>query len=125
MLTGAHPWVVITSPAAAEVFAAAWAESQATSASKPSIASVGAGSAKVLEAAGLPVDFLPSKADGKALAAELPAEELAGAGSVLFPASALAEDTIAAGLVARGIRTQRIDTYTTVLRRRANAALGT
>ena len=110
-----HPWVVITSPAAAAIFAEAWAESQ-TSASKPSIASVGVGSAKVLAAAGLAVDFLPSKADGKTLAAELPAEHLAeaSAGSVLFPSSALAENTIAEGLAERGLRTQRIDTYTTV-----------
>lgn len=110
-----HPWVAITSPAAAEIFAEAWAQAE-TGATKPSIASVGAGSAKVLEAAGLPVDFLPSKADGKTLAAELPVEGLAEgeAGSVLFPASALAENTIAEGLADRGIRTTRIDTYTTV-----------
>ena len=110
----AHPWVVITSPAAANFFAQAWTASQPSS--KPRLASVGAGSAKVLEEAGLHVDFLPSKADGKTLAAELPAADLveASAGSVLFPSSELAEDTIAEGLAHRGIRTRRINTYTTV-----------
>jgi Uroporphyrinogen-III synthase len=60
----------------------------------------------------LQVDFLPSTANGKALAAELPADSAAGT-SVLFPSSALAADDIAEGLAARGIRTQRINTYTT------------
>ena len=106
-----HPWAVITSPAAAAFFAEAWAQARAPRGHEPSIASVGAGSAKVLKAAGLTVDFLPTKADGKTLAAELPAE--AEAGSVLFPSSALAADAIANGLAARGIRTRRINTYTT------------
>lgn len=111
-----HPWVVITSPAAAAFFAEACAETRDTSSPKlMSIASVGVGSAKVLEAAGLPVAFLPSKADGKTLARELPADALANAsaGSVLFPSSALAADSIADGLAARRIRTRRINTYTT------------
>ena len=42
--------------------------------SLPKLATVGAGTAKVLEAAGLPIAFVPSKATGKVLAAELPAE---------------------------------------------------
>ena len=113
-----YPWTVITSPAAAGFFAEAWAETRdECSAHMPTtrIASVGAGSAKVLEAAGLAVDFLPSKADGKTLAAELPALELANAesSSVLFPSSELAADVIADGLASRGIRTRRINTYTT------------
>ena len=66
----------------------------------------------MLEAAGLPVDFLPTRADGKTLAAELPAD--LSAGSVLFPVSALAADTIVDGLKARGIRVRRINTYETV-----------
>ena len=112
LLPKLHPWVVITSPTAAIFFAEAWAESRDPSAPKPNIACVGAGSAKALEAAGLTVDFLPSKADGKTLAAELPAD--ASAGSVLFPASALAADTIKEGLASRGIRVRRINTYDTV-----------
>ena len=109
----AYRWVVITSPAAAAFFAEAWAlvEARDAIAHKPSIATVGAGSAKVLEEAGLRVDYIPSTANGKALAAELPADSAAG--SVLFPSSALAADDIADGLAARGIRTRRINTYTT------------
>ena len=113
-----HPWIVITSPAAAAFFAEAWIETSSFRSPadlESRIASVGVGSAKVLAAAGLPVDFLPSKADGKRLAAELPAEGLVtgSCGSVLFPTSALAANAIADGLAARGIRTTRIDTYTT------------
>ena len=57
-----HPWVVITSPAAADVFAQACAASLLPSSRKMRLASVGVGSAKVLESAGLQVDFLPSRA---------------------------------------------------------------
>ena len=102
-------WIVITSPEAATVFIEAW-EQSATASQPPNLASVGAGTAKVLEAAGLPIAFVPSKATGKVLAAELPAE----GSSVLYPASALAADTVANGLAARGVATTRIDTYTTV-----------
>ena len=112
LLPKLHPWVVITSPAAAAIFAEAWADSRDRTASKPSFACVGSASASVLEAAGLPVDFLPTRADGKTLAAELPAD--LSAGSVLFPVSALAADTIVDGLKARGIRVRRINTYDTV-----------
>ena len=59
--------------------------------------------------AGLAADFVPSKATGKVLSAELPA-----AGGVLYPASALAANVVEDGLNARGIATRRIDTYTTV-----------
>ena len=48
-----------------------------------------------LAAAGLPAEFVPSKATAKTLAAELPAPEAEGvAASVLYPASALAADTL-------------------------------
>jgi uroporphyrinogen-III synthase len=105
-----YPWIVITSPEAATVFAEAWAASSVSASDRPRIASVGAGTAQVLEKAGFSADFVPSKATGKALAAELPAE----GDAVLYPASALAASTIADGLAARGVSTRRIDTYTTV-----------
>lgn len=104
-------WIVITSPEAATVFIEARQQAAAADdSSLPKLATVGAGTAKVLEAAGLPIAFVPSKATGKVLAAELPAE----GSSVLYPASALAADTVADGLAARSIPTRRIDTYTTV-----------
>ena len=67
MLTsGSFGWVVITSPEAASVFLEAWAACD-----RPAlrVATVGAASASVLDAAGLPVEFVPSKATAKVLAA--------------------------------------------------------
>lgn len=109
-----HGWVVITSPEAAGVFVEAWQRHDAasTAAPPPRIASVGAGTAKVLAAAGLAASFVPSKATGKTLAAELPAPDPPA--PVLYPASALASGVVQAGLADRGIETRRIETYTTV-----------
>lgn len=101
-------WVVITSPEAASVLLEAWA-----ACGRPAlrVASVGAGTASVLANAGMPPEFLPSKATAKTLATELPVE---GEGPVLFPASALARDELVKGLAARGISTEQVSTYTTV-----------
>ena len=77
------------------------------------VASVGAGTASVLTAAGLPPEFVPSKATAKTLAAELPVTAEPNE-AVLFPASALARDELVTGLKARGISTERLHTYTTV-----------
>jgi len=109
--TGGHGWVVITSPEAAGVFVEAWRA--AGEPPRPPLASVGAGTARILAAAGLPPDFVPSKATGKTLATELPPPSDVDL-PVLYPASALAANVVADGLAARGMRTQRIDTYTTV-----------
>jgi uroporphyrinogen-III synthase len=109
MLTsGSFGWVVITSPEAASVFLEAWA-----ACGRPAlrVATVGAASASVLDAAGLPVEFVPSKATAKVLAAELPVD---GDAPVLFPCSALARDELANGLTTRGVSTERVATYTTV-----------
>mmetsp|Transcript_20133 Transcript_20133/g.43288 ORF Transcript_20133/g.43288 Transcript_20133/m.43288 type:complete len:219 (-) Transcript_20133:74-730(-) len=104
-----HGWVVITSPEAAEVFLDAWRHAR-----KPQmrIACVGAASAKVLKAAGLPTPFIPSKATAKTLAAELPLDEAAM--SVLYPCSALAATTLQDALEGRGFSVTRLETYTTV-----------
>ena len=106
---GSAGWLILTSPEAASVFLDA-RKAAGSSLGLPKLATVGAGTAQILEAAGLRADFVPTKATGKVLAAELPPD----ARDVLYPASALAADTVATGLAARGINIQRIDTYTTV-----------
>ena len=117
LVNGDHDWVVITSPEAAGVFVDAWCS--CSSPRRTGIASVGAGTAKVLAEASLPADFVPSKATGATLARELPlassqSDGGAGNGKVLYPASALAADVVESGLRSRGFGTRRIDTYTTV-----------
>ena len=110
LATGGLGCVVLTSPEAATVFLDAWREAGEPALSP--LATVGAGTSKILAGAGLSADFVPSKATGKVLASELPAPK--DNGVVLYPASALAADTVEGGLQARGMSTRRIDTYTTV-----------
>lgn len=104
-------WVLVTSPEAGTLLADAW-----EAAARPPIrvATVGPGTSKVLGPRGLDVAFEPSKATGKALAAELPEAAAPASGEpVLYPASALAPNTVADGLSARGFNVRRLDAYTT------------
>ena len=102
-------YVVVTSPEAASVFAEGWAV-----AGKPSlrIACVGAGTRQVLVGLGLEPVFVPTKATGKVLAAELPGPQANG--RVLYPASAKAASHVQDGLAAKGFEVERINTYDTV-----------
>ncbi|KAH6764352.1 uroporphyrinogen-III synthase family protein [Perilla frutescens var. frutescens] len=108
-------WIVITSPEAGAVFLDAWI---AAGTPKVQIGVVGAGTASVFEKIQPPVKqslnvaFAPSKAIGKALAAELP--NLGNARcTVLYPASAKASTEIEEGLANRGFEVMRLNTYTT------------
>jgi len=108
-LQAAHiGWCVITSPESATVFLDSWRSSGSPAVR---IASVGAGTAKVLKDAGIPPVFIPSKATAKTLASELPGD---GPMQVLYPASKIASSTIEEGLRARGMAVRRLDTYTTI-----------
>ncbi|KAG8389993.1 hypothetical protein BUALT_Bualt01G0037100 [Buddleja alternifolia] len=79
---------------------------------------VGAGTASVFEKDLIPlkqrlnVAFVPSKATGKVLAAELPNYGNARC-TVLYPASAKAGNDIEEGLAKRGFEVTRLNTYTT------------
>ncbi|KAL3916328.1 MAG: hypothetical protein SGPRY_006869 [Prymnesium sp.] len=103
---GGFDWCIITSPESASVFLDSW---KASGSPAVRIASVGAGTAQVLESAGLESDFVPSKATGKMLAAELPVDS-DGKHVALYPASAIASSNIEDGLQARGVVTHRINT---------------
>ena len=94
-------YVVVTSPHAATVLKDAWQE-----AGKPAmaVACIGKGTQAALNAGGIEAGFVPSKATGKSLVEELPAAgELRG--QVLYPTSALADNTIEEGLRAK-VRSQ-------------------
>ncbi|XP_042046698.1 uroporphyrinogen-III synthase, chloroplastic-like [Salvia splendens] len=108
-------WIIITSPEAGTVFLDAW-----TAAGTPNVrvGVVGAGTSSVFGKLGpslkeiLNVAFVPSKAIGKVLAAELP--KLGNAScTVLYPASAKASNEIEEGLAKRGFEVMRVNTYTT------------
>lgn len=95
---------ILTSPQAAEVFAKYWLiHSKNQVASKPlAIASVGVGTSKVLEErTGLKASFEPSRPLGEVLVQELPSK--LGL-KWCYPCSALAAETIPAGLRQRGFQ---------------------
>lgn len=102
-------YVVVTSPEAASVFSEGWA-----AAGKPAIrvACVGTGTQQALLAVGVDPVFVPSKATGKVLAAELPGPDRNG--RVLYPASLKAATHVQDGLGARGFQVVRLNTYDTV-----------
>ncbi|KAI3460256.1 hypothetical protein Pfo_016919 [Paulownia fortunei] len=108
-------WIVITSPEAGVVFLDAW---KAAGTPKVRVGVVGAGTASVFEKIvpsskqSLNVAFIPSKATGRVLAAELPNYGSAMC-TVLYPASAKASNEIEEGLAKRGFEVTRLNTYTT------------
>ncbi|CAN0922237.1 Uroporphyrinogen-III synthase, chloroplastic [Linum grandiflorum] len=109
-------WIVITSPEAGSVFLEAWKEAGTP---KVKIAVVGAGTASIFEGViqssnrALDIAFLPSKATGKVLAAELPSSGNRKC-TVLYPSSAKASNEIQDGLSNRGFDVTRLNTYTTI-----------
>jgi uroporphyrinogen-III synthase len=102
-----HDTIVITSPQSAGMLVKEWTK---VGMPKIQVVSVGSGTSKVLTAAGINPVFEPSESTAKVLAAEMP---LSLGGSVLYPTSNLARDTLQADLEARGIEVTRLHTYTT------------
>lgn len=105
-------FVVVTSPEAAEVLLEGWAV-----AGKPAglrIASIGAATSVVLKEGGLIPSFEPSKATAATMVVELPFPPSPPKGqaapTVLYPASALAADTLESGLTARGFQVTTVNT---------------
>lgn len=106
-------YVVITSPESAKTFA----EIVQPSDSLPKIAAVGKATKKTLSNLGFEVNFVPSKANGEALANELPPVDELRLNSILYPASYKAADTIQDILSKRkdaSFRVERLNTYDTV-----------
>lgn len=109
-------YVAITSPEAAKVFASAWIE-----AGKPNVgivAAVGKATGESLKKYGVEVGIVPSKATAETLIQELPLSDVAQnegrATTLLYPASAKAQDTLQNGLEGRGFIVTRLNTYDTV-----------
>lgn len=108
-----YDYIVITSPESAKVFGDAVNPSELSS----KIAAVGKATSKALTKIGFEVDFVPSKANGEALANELPPVKDMGLNNVLYPASAKAAETIQDMLGKRkgaSFRVYRLNTYDTV-----------
>jgi len=109
-------YVAITSPEAAKVFATAWIDEGRPKVG--SVAAVGKATQEALKVYGIDVAFVPSKATAATLVKELPTlEEATNEGrstSLLYPASAKAQDTLQNGLEERGFIVTRLNTYDTV-----------
>ena len=109
-------YVAITSPEAAKVFASEWNE-----AGQPKIgmvAAVGKATQESLKEYGIDVALVPSKATAATLVKELPESDSAisekRSTTLLYPASAKAQNTLQDGLEKRGFTVTRLDTYDTV-----------
>lgn len=109
-------YVAITSPEAAKVMATAWID-----AGRPKlgmVAAVGCATQESLKGFGIDVAFVPSKATAATLVKELPpsdaATEEGRATTLLYPASAKAQNTLQNGLEERGFTVERLNTYDTV-----------
>ncbi|MFC6591561.1 uroporphyrinogen-III synthase [Deinococcus lacus] len=103
LMAGAYRWTVLTSPQAARAFV-----QQVPAQLAGPCAAVGAGTAQVLQAAGVEVQFVPSQADAQHLAAELPCEP---GDRVLHPRSAEAAPTLSRSLAARGCTVDSVALY--------------
>lgn len=100
--------IAISSPQGASVFLTVWNE-----AGRPPIkvASVGRGTSKALQKGGVTPVFEPTDATAKVLAEEFPTTF---GSRVLYPTSAIAEDTLQSALEKRGFEVKRLNTYETI-----------
>lgn len=108
---GDYAWIVFTSANAVEVFLDRLARVGQNVPDGVAIAAVGTATAKVLEARGLAVDFIPSQYRGATLGVELP--NVAGR-RVLLPRAAIARDDLASILTDRGATVDDLPVYDTV-----------
>jgi len=107
---GRFGWVVVTSAAGASAIAAG-AGRAGGSLERGRFAAVGDATAGALAARGGTVDFVPARATGAALAVELP---LTPGERVLLARADAADDTLPAGLRARGAIVDEVVAYHTV-----------
>ena len=110
---GRWDWIVFTSANGVEAFFAALSDAgrDARSLAGTRIAAVGDATATALSARAVRPDFLPSRATGACLGAELP---VADGERVLFPASMLADEGLAEALRARGASVEQAAFYDNV-----------
>ncbi|HYH92689.1 MAG TPA: hydroxymethylbilane synthase [Candidatus Saccharimonadales bacterium] len=104
-----YRWIVVTSANGAEAILAA-AQRVRTELGSPRWAAIAPATAAVLEREGIAVDFRPSRALGRVLAAELPVEP---GDAVLVVRGALAGDGVATVLRARGAAVDDVVAYRT------------
>ncbi len=110
-LPGTADWLVLTSPTAVEVLAAADVDLHLLG---DAIAAVGQATAHAITDAGAHADLVPvGRSDAEALLAALIDAEPDGA-TALIPGSALSRPALSDGLRAAGWDVERLDTYTTV-----------
>lgn len=102
-------WVVFTSPRAV----AAVLDGVGSDAARPRIAAVGESTAAALAEAGWNVDVVPGTQTGEALVAALIAAGVGPGTRVLFPASAIARDTVPDGLGEAGVTVVQVEAYRT------------
>lgn len=103
-------WIAVTSPEAAAFIINAWREARCPA--LPKLAVVGRATAAAFDTVGVDVSFVPSKATGRTLCAELPPRD-GGTGRVLYATSLKASGDIEQGLREKGYDVMRLNVYTT------------
>lgn len=107
---GSYSWLVLTSPQGVRSLTAGLAEQGLGPSALAGlrVAAVGEGTARPLAAWGRPADFLPTQADARTLAAELPV----GLGdTVLHATGEDSRDQLQRGLEGRGAAYRRLELY--------------
>lgn len=118
-------WIVFTSPRAVAAVrdrtgappsgsGSSGAVSEATG-MRPRIAAVGESTAAALREAGWRVDLVPETQTGEALVTALLRAGMGAGARVLFPASAIARDTVPDGLEEAGVVVVQVEAYRTEL----------
>jgi uroporphyrinogen III methyltransferase/synthase len=109
-----YDWIVFTSANGVRAVMARVGETHSSSVDWKAlrVAAIGPGTARALEANGVPVAFIPTQFLGQQIARDLPIES--GQRALLLRAD-LASDVLATGLTARGVQVSDVDAYRTVM----------
>ena len=108
-----YDWVAFTSANAVERFFAHLHDSRALG--DTAVAAVGTATAAELAVRGILADLVPERSLARALAEAFPpAAGPGGTGRVLLPQAAIADDSLAAGLAAKGWSVDVVEAYRTV-----------
>ena len=110
-----YGWIVFTSPRAVNAVATriGSGSDRMAVAERPRVAAVGDSTARTLRGSGWPVDLVPETQTGRALVEAMRAHGVRPGTWVLFPASAIAGNTVPEGLEDAGLVVVQVEAYRT------------
>lgn len=115
LVSGHYAWMVIGSPTAAEVVAAALGDRREAASTAVEVCAVGPGTADALRRSGIAVALVPDRHIGEGVVEAFAAlDRVDPVGRVLVPRAAVARDVIPDGLAAQGWDVEVVEAYRTV-----------